>query len=92
MRIALDAMGGDNAPEAVVQGAVCAARDFGVTVQLVGQPEAIETELAKHKISGLQLRVIAAREVIRMDEAPAAAVKNKKDSSMAANRATATLL
>jgi glycerol-3-phosphate acyltransferase PlsX len=83
MRIALDAMGGDNAPEAVVQGAVCAARDFGVTVQLVGQPEAIETELAKHKISGLQLPVIAASEVIRMDESPAAAVKNKKDSSMA---------
>ncbi|MEJ2025958.1 MAG: hypothetical protein P8X52_00385, partial [Limibacillus sp.] len=42
--IALDAMGGDNAPAAAVHGAVWAARDFGVTIQLVGQPEAIETE------------------------------------------------
>ena len=83
MRIALDAMGGDNAPEAVVQGAVCAARDFGVTIQLVGQPEVIEAELAKQQVDGLDIRVVAASEVIRMDESPAAAVKNKKDSSMA---------
>ena len=45
MKIALDAMGGDNAPKDIVHGAVWAARDFGITVQLVGQPEAIEAEL-----------------------------------------------
>ena len=83
MNIALDAMGGDYAPEATVQGAVCAARDFGVTVQLVGQPDAIETQLALHDTAGLDLPVVAASEEIRMDESPASAVKNKKDSSMA---------
>jgi glycerol-3-phosphate acyltransferase PlsX len=83
MKIALDAMGGDYAPDAAVHGAVWAARDFGVTIQLVGQPEAIRVELAKHKTTGLDLPIISATEVIRMDESPSAAVKNKKDSSMA---------
>ena len=82
MRIALDAMGGDHAPAAAIHGAVWAARDFGITVQLVGQPDLIETELAKHNIVGLNLPIIPAYEVIEMDEHPAAAVKNKKDSSM----------
>jgi glycerol-3-phosphate acyltransferase PlsX len=82
MKIALDAMGGDLAPEAAVHGAVWAARDFGITIQLVGQPETIERELAKHKTTGLTLPIIPANEVIEMDDQPAAAVKNKKDSSM----------
>jgi glycerol-3-phosphate acyltransferase PlsX len=82
MKIALDAMGGDHAPEATVHGAVWAARDFGVTIQLVGQPEVLEAELAKHKISRLCLPIIPAKEVIGMDEQPAVAVKNKKDASM----------
>lgn len=83
MKIALDAMGGDHAPAATVHGAVWAAQDFGLTVQLVGQPDVIKTELAKHKISNLDLPIIPASEVIEMHEQPAVAVKNKKDSSMA---------
>ncbi len=83
MKIALDAMGGDQAPVATVQGAVWAARDFGLTVQLVGQPELIELRLAKHNTTGLDLPIIPASEVIEMHEHPAAAVKSKKDSSMA---------
>jgi glycerol-3-phosphate acyltransferase PlsX len=82
MKVALDAMGGDNAPAAIVQGAVWAARDLGITVQLVGRPELIEAELAKHNTSSLDLPVIAASEIIEMDEAPVAAAKTKKDSSM----------
>ena len=82
MKIALDAMGGDYAPEATVHGAVWAARDFGLTIQLVGQPELIQAELAKHNTSDLDLPIIAANEVIEMTENPSAAVKNKKDSSM----------
>ena len=72
MTIALDAMGGDLAPAAAVHGAVWAARDFGITVQLVGQPEAIKAELGKHKIAGLDLAIIPAQEIIEMDEQPAA--------------------
>jgi glycerol-3-phosphate acyltransferase PlsX len=83
MKIALDAMGGDHAPAAAVYAGVWAARDFGLTVQLVGQPEIIKTELAKHDITGLGLPIIAANEIIGMDEHPSAAVKSKKDSSMA---------
>lgn len=83
MKIALDAMGGDHAPAATIAGAVWAAQDFGVSVQLVGKPDLIEAELAKHNTSGLDLSIIPAKEVIEMGESPAAAVKKKKDSSMA---------
>jgi phosphate acyltransferase len=82
MKIALDAMGGDYAPAAAIEGAVWAARDFKLTVQLVGQPKAINVELAKHITTGLDLPIIPASEVIEMHEHPATAVKNKKDSSM----------
>ncbi len=82
MKIALDAMGGDRAPAATIHGAVWAARDFGLTVQLVGQPEVIETELAKHQTANLDLQIIPASQVIEMDEHPSAAVKSKKDASM----------
>jgi len=82
MKIVLDAMGGDNAPQATIHGAMWAARDFGVTVQLVGRPEILEPELAKHNTQDLNLPIIPAQEVIEMDEHPAAAVKNKQDSSM----------
>jgi glycerol-3-phosphate acyltransferase PlsX len=82
MKIALDAMGGDNAPAAAVHGGVWAARNFGITVQLVGRPEVIKAELVKHPTTGLDLPIIPASDVIEMDESPAAAVKTKKDSSM----------
>lgn len=83
MKIALDAMGGDFAPEAAVHGAVWAARDYGLTIQLVGQPEAVKAELAKHNTAGLNLPIIPASEIIAMNEPPAVAVKTKRDSSMA---------
>jgi glycerol-3-phosphate acyltransferase PlsX len=75
-------MGGDHAPAAAVHAAVWAARDFGLTVQLVGQPEVIAAELAKHPTTGLDLPIIPASEVIEMHEHPATAVKSKKDASM----------
>jgi len=82
MNIALDAMGGDHAPEAIVAGAVEAARIYGVTVSLVGQPNVIEAELKKHNTKGLNLPIVPASQVIAMDEKPAAAVRAKPDSSM----------
>ncbi|MDM8519271.1 phosphate acyltransferase PlsX [Anaerolineales bacterium HSG6] len=80
--ITLDIMGGDHAPTATVQGAVEAARDFDITVQLVGKPDIINTELAKYDTMGLNLPIIPASQVIEMDESPSVAVKNKKDASM----------
>ncbi len=82
MKIALDAMGGDHAPAAAVHGAVWAARDFGLTVQLVGRPEAIKDELAKHNTKGLDLTIVPASEVVEMNDTPSSAVKSKKDASM----------
>lgn len=82
MIITLDAMGGDFAPEASVHGAIWAARDFDVEIQLVGNLTVMEAELAKHDITGLKLSLIPASEVIEMDDPPAEAVRNKKDASM----------
>jgi len=77
-RVALDAMGGDNAPGAIVEGAVLAAREYGCGVILVGREDAIRAELAKHDIRGLDLPIIHTDEVIEMDEHPANAVRRKK--------------
>jgi len=82
MNIALDAMGGDHAPEAIVAGGVEAARVYGITVSLVGKPEAIEAELKKHDTKGLNLPIVPASQVIEMEDKPAAAVRAKIDSSM----------
>jgi glycerol-3-phosphate acyltransferase PlsX len=81
MKIVVDAMGGDEAPAVVVDGAVQAARTLNAEIVLVGQQAAIEAELRKHEPAGL-LTVVNASQVIEMDEHPAAAVKAKKDSSM----------
>src|SRR5258706_6876279 len=82
VRVALDAMGGDNAPGEIVLGAVQAAREYGMGVYLVGREEAIRAELAKHDTSGLDLPIIHTDEVIEMDEHPANAVRSKKNDSM----------
>ena len=82
MNIALDVMGGDHAPGAIVAGAVEAARLYGVTVALVGKPEIIRQELTQHATAGLKLPIVPATEVIEMDEKPANAVRAKRDSSM----------
>lgn len=82
MRIAIDAMGGDYAPEEVVKGAVIAAREYGVGLQLVGKSEKIQAELAKHNVDGLDIIITNADEVIEMCEAPGAALRRKKNASI----------
>jgi len=82
VRVALDAMGGDNAPGEIVLGAVQAAREYGIGVYLVGREEAIRAELAKHDTQGLDLPILHTDEAIEMDEHPAKAVRNKKNASM----------
>lgn len=82
VRVALDAMGGDNAPGEIVLGAVQAAREYGIGVYLVGREEVIRAELAKHDTKGLDLPILHTDEVIEMDEHPANAVRRKKNASM----------
>jgi glycerol-3-phosphate acyltransferase PlsX len=91
VRIAVDAMGGDRAPGAIVAGALQAAQDPKLEIILVGRRESVEPLLARHaKTEGRRsssagkkrLRVVHASEVIEMDEPGAQAVRRKKDSSM----------
>ena len=77
--VAVDAMGGDRAPAEVVAGAVEAARG-DVHVLLVGRPEELEPELARHPSA--QIEVVAAGDVIGSSDEPAAAVRSRPDSSM----------
>ena len=81
MRIAVDAMGGDHAPGAVVEGALLAARDLGIEVLLVGQKEQVEKELRRHSAGVSSVEVVPASQTVTMDESPSATLK-KKDSSM----------
>ena len=82
-KVVLDAMGGDNAPEAPVQGAVDAvnARD-DIKVYLVGQEDVVKEELSKYTYPEDHIEVIHASEVIEMAEPPVEAIRKKKQSSI----------
>lgn len=81
--IAIDAMGGDFAPEATVRGSVRALSQFDdIRVLLVGQKERIEPLLTDADHYGDRLSVIDAREIIENTESPAFAIRSKKDSSL----------
>ncbi|MBN1349127.1 phosphate acyltransferase PlsX [candidate division KSB1 bacterium] len=85
MRIAVDAMGGDHAPKAIVHGAVEAARASKgrFEVVLVGDRDQIETELQRHfNIKQLNISVEHAAETIEMHESPTTALRRKKNSSI----------
>lgn len=82
MKIALDAMGSDNAPQVEIDGAVQAAREYGVSIILVGDREILEAELAKRKVDDLPITVKNATEVVGMHESPSVALRKKKDSSI----------
>ncbi|MFH1287361.1 MAG: phosphate acyltransferase PlsX [bacterium] len=83
MRIALDAMGGDDSPRIEVEGAIQAAALSGTEIILVGDENRIKNELKKYNNSyTLPLTVMNAKEVITMNELPAMAVRKKRDSSI----------
>ena len=75
-------MGGDFAPQKIVEGAVLAAREIHASIVLVGQVEAVERELEKHNLSGLSITIHPASQVIEMEESPSKASKTKQDSSI----------
>ena len=82
MRIILDGMGGDNAPGAIVEGAVLASKEIDHEIVIIGQEDLINQELKKYKYNHDKITVADAREVITNDEAPVRAVRSKKDSSI----------
>jgi glycerol-3-phosphate acyltransferase PlsX len=83
MRIAVDAMGGDHAPAHPVDGAVAAARNHGLAIDLIGRASAIRAALERHPdIGDLDVRVIDAPDVIEMSESPALALRRKPGASI----------
>ena len=81
--IALDCMGGDNAPEEIVKGAVYAAdEDKDILIKLVGRKELLEHELSKYSADMNKLEIVDATEIIETGEPPVAAIRRKKDSSL----------
>jgi glycerol-3-phosphate acyltransferase PlsX len=75
-------MGGDNAPEVEVEGAVAAAREWKIPVVLVGDQVRLEEALSKYPVSGLDITIQHASEVVGMHDSPSDAVRKKKDSSV----------
>ena len=83
IRVAVDAMGGDNAPAEIVKGAVEALEaSTDLKVILVGQEEAVQQELSKYQYDASRMEVVNATEIIEMAEPPVQAIRSKKDSSI----------
>jgi len=82
IRIAVDAMGGDNGPAVIIEGAVAGARMQRTRLLLVGRIAEIEAGLAAIDVSGVDLDVVDATDVIAMDDHPAQAVRRKPQSSI----------
>jgi glycerol-3-phosphate acyltransferase PlsX len=83
MRIAVDAMGGDHAPARPVDGALAAARDLGLGIDLVGRADLIRAEIQRHPDGeSLDVRVIDAPDVVEMSESPARALRRKPRASI----------
>ncbi|MFW6195332.1 MAG: phosphate acyltransferase PlsX [Chloroflexota bacterium] len=80
--IALDAMGGDHGPAETVAGAVEAAQRGGVAVALVGDEQALKTELERHDVGKLPLQIIPSEGVVAEGEAPARAFRSKPKASI----------
>lgn len=83
VNVAIDAMGGDNAPLEIVKGAVEAINEEkAVKVFFVGKEAAIKEELSKYQYNAEQVEIVNADEVIEMAEPPVMAIRRKKDSSI----------
>ena len=83
IKIAVDAMGGDHAPAAIVDGALAAARHLDVDVALVGQPAALREALARHAdAESLPVTIVESPDVVGMAEPPAAALRRKPGASI----------
>ena len=83
MRIAIDGMGGDNAPAEIVSGVIKAMEEFkDIEFYITGPEDAIKKEIAKNNYSGNNIIIIDSKEVITTNEHPVMAVRRKKDSSL----------
>ncbi len=82
MKIIVDAMGGDHAPQVVINGAIAAVGEYNTEVVLVGNEETVKSLLKKAGYSGDKIMVFPAQEVIGMSESAATSVRRKRNSSI----------
>lgn len=82
MKIAVDAMGGDKAPDVIINGAILAAKEINADIVLVGPEDIIKSKLAEHNKVPANISVVNATEIIAMNESPAVSVRRKKNSSI----------
>ncbi len=82
MKVAIDAMGGDNAPEAIVKGSILARDEYNLGIVLAGNETEIKKILEKNTASFNNIDIINAEEVITNDDKPVMAIRRKKDSSL----------
>lgn len=82
MKIAVDAMGGDNAPEAIVKGSILARDEYNLSVILTGKEREVKQLLEKYTSSFNNIEIINAEEVITNDDKPVMAIRRKKNSSL----------
>ena len=82
MNIIIDAMGGDDAPGAVVEGCVDAVKDLDISLTLVGKEAEVRRELDRRGYRGEKIQIVNAEEVIAGDDDPTVVIRQKKDSSM----------
>ena len=84
MRIGVDVMGGDNAPDAILAGALAAVEQLGPgdELVLVGDQAVIEKAVAEQGVGGDRVRIVPCTQCVAMDESPVEAVRTKKDSSL----------
>ena len=82
VRVAMDAMGGDHGPAETVKGALAAAKAVNAEIILVGDPDPVEQELARHDTTGIAVRIVPSEDKIRDDEHPLKAMRTKPKSSV----------
>ena len=82
IRLAVDAMGGDYAPDEIIAGAVQGAHELDLGLLLVGDEDAIQKQLSGLPTDGVELEIVPSRDVIRMEEHPAQAVRTRPEASI----------
>lgn len=82
LKIVVDAMGGDHAPQSIVAGVVEAVKEFDVHIVLTGIEEQVQSELKKHEYPSDHIKIIHAPTVVGMDEPATVSIRKKKDSSI----------
>lgn len=82
MKIIVDAMGGDNAPEEIVKGSIDALKEYNIDILFVGKEDLIKEELKKYDYEKEKVEILTASEIITNEDDPASAIRRKKDSSL----------